>query len=410
MAIGRDMRLTSPELCEAADPGRARRRQRRRRDRPRRHRDAVLRRLRARLRGRPDRHRLAQPEAVQRHEDRAPRRAAAGRRRRHREGARPRAGGRVPHAGGSAGSAGSATCCRRSPSAASRSSTSPRSRRCRSCSTAPTAWPGRCSSRSCARLPLAGRALPLRSGRHVPALPAEPAARGEPPVHHRRGQAHGRRPRHRLGRRRRPLLLHRRHGRVRARRLHHRAASPSRCSRKHPGETILYDLRASRAVPDIGRARRRHGDREPRRPRLHQAPHAQGERALRRRGLGPLLLPRLLRRGHGHRARARRAGARLALGQARCPSCSRRCTSATTSRARSTRPSRDVPLKLQELKERYGDRGEGGRVTHLDGVSVDFDDWHFNVRPVQHRAAAAPQPRGLHARPRWSAGATRCWP
>ena len=40
-----------------------------------------------------------------------------------------------------------------------------------------------------------------------------------------------------------------------------------------------------------------------------------------------------------------------------------------------------MPLKLQELKERYGPRGEGGRVTHLDGVSVDFDDWHFNVRP-----------------------------
>jgi phosphomannomutase len=40
-------------------------------------------------------------------------------------------------------------------------------------------------------------------------------------------------------------------------------------------------------------------------------------------------------------------------------------------------PVADVPLKLQELKERYSD----GRVSHLDGVSVDFDDWHFNVRP-----------------------------
>ncbi len=42
-------------------------------------------------------------------------------------------------------------------------------------------------------------------------------------------------------------------------------------------------------------------------------------------------------------------------------------------------PVADVPLKLQELKERYA--AEGGRVSHLDGVSVDFDDWHFNVRP-----------------------------
>jgi phosphomannomutase len=42
-------------------------------------------------------------------------------------------------------------------------------------------------------------------------------------------------------------------------------------------------------------------------------------------------------------------------------------------------PVEDVPLKLQELKERYA--AEGARVSHLDGISVDFDDWHFNVRP-----------------------------
>ncbi|MEO5576929.1 MAG: phosphomannomutase/phosphoglucomutase [Gaiellaceae bacterium] len=40
-------------------------------------------------------------------------------------------------------------------------------------------------------------------------------------------------------------------------------------------------------------------------------------------------------------------------------------------------PVADVALKLQELKERYAD----GTVTHLDGISVDYDDWHFNVRP-----------------------------
>jgi phosphomannomutase len=42
-------------------------------------------------------------------------------------------------------------------------------------------------------------------------------------------------------------------------------------------------------------------------------------------------------------------------------------------------PVADVALKIQELKERYA--AEGGRISHLDGVSVDFDDWHFNVRP-----------------------------
>jgi phosphomannomutase len=39
----------------------------------------------------------------------------------------------------------------------------------------------------------------------------------------------------------------------------------------------------------------------------------------------------------------------------------------------------DVPLKLQELKERYGP--EAKRVSHMDGISFEFDDWHFNVRP-----------------------------
>ncbi len=42
-------------------------------------------------------------------------------------------------------------------------------------------------------------------------------------------------------------------------------------------------------------------------------------------------------------------------------------------------PVKDVAVKIQELKERYS--AEGGRISHLDGVSVEFDDWHFNVRP-----------------------------
>ena len=41
-------------------------------------------------------------------------------------------------------------------------------------------------------------------------------------------------------------------------------------------------------------------------------------------------------------------------------------------------PVADVPLKLQELKERYAAAGE---VSHLDGISVTASDWHFNVRP-----------------------------
>jgi phosphomannomutase len=41
-------------------------------------------------------------------------------------------------------------------------------------------------------------------------------------------------------------------------------------------------------------------------------------------------------------------------------------------------PVDDVALKLQELKERFGPEG---KVSHLDGLSVDAKDWHMNVRP-----------------------------
>ena len=37
----------------------------------------------------------------------------------------------------------------------------------------------------------------------------------------------------------------------------------------------------------------------------------------------------------------------------------------------------DQAAKVAEIKERYAD----GEITELDGVSVDYEDWHFNVRP-----------------------------
>jgi phosphomannomutase len=39
----------------------------------------------------------------------------------------------------------------------------------------------------------------------------------------------------------------------------------------------------------------------------------------------------------------------------------------------------DVPVRLQALKDHYGRQAE--RVSHLDGISFEFPDWHFNVRP-----------------------------
>jgi phosphomannomutase len=37
----------------------------------------------------------------------------------------------------------------------------------------------------------------------------------------------------------------------------------------------------------------------------------------------------------------------------------------------------DAQAKMRELEERYSD----AEVSHLDGVSIDYPDWHFNVRP-----------------------------
>jgi len=37
----------------------------------------------------------------------------------------------------------------------------------------------------------------------------------------------------------------------------------------------------------------------------------------------------------------------------------------------------DQEGKMKELEERYWD----AQVSHLDGISIDYDDWHFNVRP-----------------------------
>ena len=41
-------------------------------------------------------------------------------------------------------------------------------------------------------------------------------------------------------------------------------------------------------------------------------------------------------------------------------------------------PVDDIALKLQEVKERFAPEGE---VSHLDGVPITAKDWHMNVRP-----------------------------
>ena len=78
-----------------------------------------------------------------------------------------------------------------------------------------------------------------------------------------------------------------------------------------PGEKVIYDVRASWGVPEA--IERAGGDstRESRRARVHQATDARGGRRVRGRGVRALLLPGVLPGGHGGRAVPRHA--RVAL-------------------------------------------------------------------------------------------------
>ncbi|CAA9514120.1 MAG: Phosphomannomutase, partial [uncultured Solirubrobacteraceae bacterium] len=156
---------------------------------------------------------------------------------------------------------------------------------------------GRPDGRAAARAP---RARPrhdvLDAGRHLPRPRAQPAPAREPRLRHGEGRRGGRRPGDRLGRRRGPLLLHRRHGAVRRRRL------PDGDPRRAPADEGAEPDGPLRrpGLPRGGRHRPHRGrgpPGQPRGPRLLQDAHAAGGLALRRRGLGPLLLPRLLLRG-----------------------------------------------------------------------------------------------------------------
>ena len=248
----------------------------------------------------------------------------------------------------------------------------------------------------------------LGAGRQLPRPRAQPAAAREPPVHHRQGPRDRRRPRHRLGRRRRPLLLHRRHRASSSTATSSPRSSPSTCSARQPGADILYDARASRAVADTVTAGRRHAAHQPRRPRVLQDPHARRGRDLRRRGLRPLLLPRLLQRrlrhdpGAADPREARRSRARSSA------SCSRPTAPSTSSRARSTPRSATRRRKMAEIEERYGAHA-GAIVTHVDGVLGRLRRLALQRAPVEHRAAAAPDARVARlARRTWRPSATRC--
>jgi phosphomannomutase len=146
---------------------------------------------------------------------------------------------------------------------------------------------------------------------------------------------------------------------------------------KHPGEKVIYDLRASWAVPET--VRQAGGE-----PVVSRVGHAFIKHLMRKvdavfagevsghyyfrdffqadSGVIPflLMLELISKRGKN-------------LSEILAPFRERYFITGELN----TRVS-DVAVKLQELKEEFGREGE---LSHLDGVSVEAADWHFNVRP-----------------------------
>jgi phosphomannomutase len=144
----------------------------------------------------------------------------------------------------------------------------------------------------------------------------------------------------------------------------------------HPGADILYDVRASRAVPDT--VREAGGT-----PLINRVGHAFFKRRMRDEGgafggevsghyyfadfynadsgtLPALLILELL--GKSGRTLAELLG----------PYRSRYFISGEINSEVD-----DQQAKMDEIRARYSD----ARIGDLDGISVDYGDWHFNVRP-----------------------------
>src|SRR5207302_8638508 len=146
--------------------------------------------------------------------------------------------------------------------------------------------------------------------------------------------------------------------------------------RKHPGEAILCDVRASRAVPHT--VERAGGT-----PYINRVGHAFFKARMREEGalfggevsghyyfrdfycadsgtLPALLVLELL-------AREGRAMSELLEPYRERYFISGEINSDVE----------DQASKIEEIASRYAD----ARQSRLDGISIDYDDWHFNVRP-----------------------------
>jgi len=146
--------------------------------------------------------------------------------------------------------------------------------------------------------------------------------------------------------------------------------------RKEPGATILYDVRASRAVRDV--VERAGGSAE-----VNRVGHAFFK--TRMRDTGAAFGGEVSGHYYFRDFYCADSGTIPALLILELLSVERKRVSELLEPLRSNYFTSgeinsevdDQDGKMRELAERYAD----GEVGWLDGVSVDFDDWHFNVRP-----------------------------
>jgi phosphomannomutase len=146
--------------------------------------------------------------------------------------------------------------------------------------------------------------------------------------------------------------------------------------RKNPGAAILYDVRASRAVPDI--VERGGGN-----AYINRVGHAFFK--TRMRELGAAFGGEVSGHYYFHDFYCADSGTIPALLILELLSVEGKKLSELLEPLRSkyfisgeiNSEVEDQEGKMREIKERYWD----GRVSELDGISVDYDDWHFNVRP-----------------------------
>jgi len=145
---------------------------------------------------------------------------------------------------------------------------------------------------------------------------------------------------------------------------------------KDPGVTIIYDVRASRAVPDIVH---RHGGRAV----IGRVGHAFMKQAMREHGAA--FAGEVSGHYYFRDFWCADSGTIPALLLLELLSVEGRPLSELVGELRSryfvsgeiNSEVADQDAKMGELAERFAD----GEVSWLDGVSVDYPDWHFNVRP-----------------------------